>query len=62
MTIFKSYTYSWQNIGIFKLALLSIGVAIGTYWHEFFAANLMVVVAIAIVATLYTGYVSLKQL
>lgn len=61
MNLFKSYTYAWWQIGIFKLALLSIGVAIGAKWHEFFAANLTVIIVIAIAASLYTLYTSLKQ-
>lgn len=61
MNLFKNYTYSWQQIGVFKLSLLSIGVIIGTYWNEFFSANMTLVVIVAVVATAYTMYVSLKQ-
>lgn len=61
MNLFKSYTYAWWQIGIFKLALLAIGVAIGAYWSEFFGANLAVLIIIAIVTSAYTMYVSLKQ-
>jgi hypothetical protein len=35
---FKSYIFTWWQIGIFKLALLAIGIAIGSYWHIFFRA------------------------
>jgi hypothetical protein len=61
MNLFKSYTYAWWQIGIFKLALLAIGAAIGAYWSEFFGDNLAALIVIAIVAAAYTGYVSLKQ-
>jgi hypothetical protein len=60
MKIFKSYTLTWQQIGIFKLALLAAGAAIGAYWHEFFGANLLVLVVIAVVAGLYVAFVTLK--
>lgn len=61
MKILKSYTYPWWQIGIFKLALLSIGAAIGAYWSGFFMANLTAVIVIAVICSLYTLYVSLKQ-
>ncbi len=61
MKILKSYTYTWQQIGIFKLALLAVGAAIGANWHEFFEENMMIVLVIAIAASAYTIYESAKQ-
>ncbi len=61
MKIFKSYTYSWQQLTIFKLALLSAGAAIGAYWHEFFEENIVALIAITVVAGGYIWYVSLKK-
>ena len=59
---FKSYTFTWWQIGIFKLALLAIGIAIGSYWHIFFRAYLVPLIIIAIIASVYIMFVSLKQL
>ena len=61
MTWFTSYTYTWWQIGVFKLSLLSIGVLIGATWHEFFFANAPAIAAIAVVATAYTMFVSVRQ-
>lgn len=61
MNLFKKYTFSWKQIGVFKVSLISIGVIIGTYWHEFFRANMTIVVITAILTTGYILYVSLKQ-
>ena len=61
MSLFKSYTLTWWQIGIFKLALLSIGSVIGAYWHDFFGANLTALVVIAVIASGYTWYAALKQ-
>ena len=59
---FKSYTFTWWQIGIFKLALLSIGIAIGAYWYEFFKTYLVPLIIIAVVAGAYIIFTSLKQL
>jgi len=61
MNPFKSYTLTWWQIGIFKLALLAIGVAIGVHWHNILAGSLVVLIVIAVVASGYTMYVVLKQ-
>jgi len=59
---FKSYTFTWWQIGIFKLALLSIGVAIGAYWSVFFKNYLAPLIIIAIITSAYIMFVSFKQL
>jgi hypothetical protein len=61
MKLFKSYTFTWWQIGIFKLALLTVGAAIGAYWHAFFGANLIPLIVIAAVASIYILYAALKQ-
>src|SRR5665648_761253 len=54
--IFKSYTFTWWQIGIFKLALLAIGAAIGAHWHEFFGASLTTLIIIAVIAGFYIAF------
>ena len=61
MKIFKSYTYTWQQLAIFKLALFSFGAIIGSYWYEFFRANLAVFIILLIVPAGYILYISLKK-
>ena len=61
MKLFRSYTFTWWQIGVFKLALLALGAAAGAYWHEFFGANLTTLIIIAAIATAYTMYLALKQ-
>lgn len=61
MNIFRSYTYTWWQIGIFKLALLSIGVVIGTYWQEFWSAHLLTLFAFSVISTAYVMYASFRQ-
>jgi len=61
MKIFKNYAFSWRQMGVFKVCLLSIGVILGSYWPEFFQENIKIVFAIAVVATIYILYISLRQ-
>ncbi len=62
MHLFRAYTYTWWQIGIFKLGLLAVGAAIGAYWHEFFRTNLTALILVAIIASAYVLFISLKQL
>ena len=61
MKLFKSYTYTWWQVAIFKLALMSFGAVIGSYWHEFFRDNLIIFVILWIVPAIYIWYISLKK-
>ena len=62
MNLFSSYTYSWWQIGIFKLAMFTIGLAVGTYTHEWVLETMAVVVMVAVITSLYIAIVSFKQL
>jgi len=59
--LFKNYTFTWWQIGVFKLALLAIGVVIGAYWYEFWNSYLPALIVIAIITSSYIMYISLKQ-
>jgi len=61
MNLFKNYTYTWYQIGIFKLAMLSIGVIIGSYYAELVTDNMMPILGIAVLASVYTMYKSFTQ-
>lgn len=61
MIFFKKYTYEWWQIGIFKLALLAIGIMIGAHWYEFWNGYVTTLIVVAAIASVYIAYVSLKQ-
>ena len=61
MNIFKKYIYSWWQIGLLKLALLSFGVAIGTYWHEVFSQYIVALIVIGVILGFYLIFVSFGQ-
>jgi len=61
MNPFKSFTFTWWQMGVFKLALLAIGVAIGSYWHELFSDSLILLAVIAVLSSAYIAFITLKQ-
>ena len=58
MKIFKDYTLSWWQMGIFKLSLLAIGIAIGANWPQVFVEYTTILVIIGVILGAYLGYVS----
>lgn len=61
MKIFKNSTYTWWQIGIFKLVLICVGVAIGVYLHEVLAPYVLQVLVVGILAALYILSVWYRQ-
>jgi hypothetical protein len=61
MNLFKTYSFTWWQVGVLKLALLSIGVLIGARWPEFWNGLTTTVIGVAVVATAYSIYNALRQ-
>lgn len=61
MNLFKSYTYKWWQMGIFKIALLSIGITTGAYWSEIFSSYLNILIIIWIISAIYIMCISFKK-
>ena len=61
MKILKTLTLKWWETGLFKWGMLALGIAIGTYWHEFFADYLVLLISFAAVSLSYIAYVWWKQ-
>jgi len=61
MNIFKDFTLKWWQAGIFKLALLSLGIIIGLIWPELFRGWTPFLFLLFIISEGYVGYVWLKQ-
>lgn len=61
MKIFKPYTLNWWQLGILKVALLSMGAIMGAYWHEFFNDNVFAIIIITVIATSYSMYIYFKN-
>jgi hypothetical protein len=61
MNLFKSFTLHWWQGGIFKIAMISLGLAIGLTWPEFFIALRPVFWGLFIVLAAYITCVWWKQ-
>ncbi|MBU2103953.1 hypothetical protein KKD81_00755 [Patescibacteria group bacterium] len=61
MNIFKTYKYTWWQVSLFKLSLISFGVAVGAYWYEIFLPHVTLLLGIAVLAGFYIGYVSFRK-
>jgi hypothetical protein len=51
--LFGDYTYTWWQMGIFKLALLAIGLIAGAYLASFVMEWMLVLIAIAVLSSGY---------
>ena len=61
MNIFKTFTLKWWQAGVFKLGMLALGIAIGTYWRDVFGGYLLILIIVAVVSLAYITYVWWKQ-
>lgn len=55
MTLIRSMTLTWWQIGIFKAGLLALGVVVGACWPQLFHPLSL---PLALVAIVCLGYVS----
>lgn len=59
--LFKSFTLTWWQGSIFKLALLSLGLAVGSTWPDVFAPLRVVLLPVYVVCAGYITVVWWKQ-
>ena len=57
--LFSSYTYTWWQMGVFKVSLLAIGMIAGAYLAAFVMDALWLFAALAVLST---GYVIVASL
>jgi hypothetical protein len=61
MDIFKSKKIEWWQVGILKLSLLSIGIAIGAQWNSVFAPYISFLVGLGVILGVFMAFVWLKD-
>ncbi len=59
--LFKSYTLKWWQGSLFKWALLSFGLVIGSTWPELFAPWRVALLAVFVILSAYLTAVWVKQ-
>lgn len=58
---FKTFTLKWWQAGLFKLGMLALGIAVGSYWHGFFDGWLLILILVAAVCLACVTTVWWKQ-
>jgi hypothetical protein len=59
MNLFRAYTYTWWQMGVFKVSLLAIGMILGAFMASVVLAWLWVFVVVAVILTIYVVVMSL---
>lgn len=57
MSIFRTYTFSWKQVAVLKIAVAAIALAAGAYWSSFFSQYLLGLLALGIVCGAYLAFV-----
>jgi hypothetical protein len=54
-------TLKLHELGIFKLGMLALGIAVGAYWHDFFGRGLAAILVVAAACLAYIAYVYFRK-
>lgn len=60
MNIFKSSSFEWWQIGFLKLAMLVIGITIGSTWPQVFVGYAIYLLVVGVILGIYLAYIWLK--
>ena len=61
MNLFKSFTLKWWQAGIFKIGMISFGIALGATWSAFFIQWVILFWTVFILTAGYLSYIWWKQ-
>jgi hypothetical protein len=59
--LFRTVRYTFWQIGLLKLAMLSLGIAIGAYWPEVFLPYLTHLLILTLLLGIYLAVVYFRQ-
>ncbi len=62
MNPFKSFMLTWWQAGLLKLAMLCLGLVVGSSWPEIFAGWREMLLVLFVVPAFYVTYVWVKQI
>ncbi len=60
MNPFRSYTLEWWQVGVLKLSMIALGIAVGVTWPDFFAGSIALIWLIFAVTAVYMTFVGLR--
>ena len=61
MNLFKPFTLQWWQTSMFKIGMLTLGIALGAYLHDFFGGYLIILLVISALSLAYVTYIWWKQ-
>jgi uncharacterized membrane protein YgaE (UPF0421/DUF939 family) len=61
MNIFKNSSWTWWQMGLLKLSLFVVGIAVGSYWSAFFMPYAAILAIVGIVVGLWLATIWYKQ-
>jgi hypothetical protein len=59
MNLFRAYTHTWWQMGVFKVSVLAIGMILGAFLASVVLSWLWVFVVLAAISTVYVVVASL---
>ena len=61
MNLLKTFQLSWWQTGLFKVCLISLGLAAGSTWPAVFAPYLIPLLVVFVATSIYISYVWWRQ-
>jgi hypothetical protein len=61
LDIFKPRTFVWWQVSIIKVCLLSLGIAVGAYWHVALLPFAGWLLALGLITGVYLAVIALKK-
>jgi hypothetical protein len=62
VTLFKSFTFAWWQLSLFKLSMVAFGILVGSTWPGLFVGWRDLLVVVFVVPACYVIYLWWKQL
>ena len=59
---FKSFTFAWWQLSLFKLSMAALGLLVGSTWPEVFVGWRDVLLVLFVIPAFYVTYLWFKQL
>lgn len=56
MKLFRTYTFKWWQVSLFKIHLISLGILGGIYFTEFFKQATNLFISIVVILSIYFIY------